>query len=131
MFGGTDLDKQLDKMIQEKIDQGFDETAILNNLTGGRPFEEVVGSGIDISRLQFDPKVMEEFAKQMKKMEEQVPQDELDKFKEEMIRETQNQTFEDLKEKAYGEDVDSDMEDFLASKEEARKKSESIFSKKK
>lgn len=131
MFGGTDLDKQLDKMIQEKIDQGFDETAILNNLTGGRPFEEVVGSGIDISRLQFDPKVMEEFAKQMKKMEEQVPQDELDKFKEEMIRETQNQTFEDLKEKAYGEDVESDMEDFLASKEEARKKSESIFSKKK
>ena len=39
LFGGSELDKHLDKLIQVKVAQGLDESAILDELTGGKPFD--------------------------------------------------------------------------------------------
>ena len=46
-FSGTSLDKQLDKMIEEKMGQGFDEAQILEDLVknfGGKQFEQKMES---------------------------------------------------------------------------------------
>ena len=66
---------------------------------------------------------MQNFNNVMLKMEAKVPEEELEKMKSEL--------FQGIKEKTYDEDVESDMEEFLSSKDEVRKTSESIFSKKK
>ena len=64
----------------------------------------------------------------MKAMEKNVSQEELEKFQKELFQE---QVLEQVKEKRYDEEVESDMEEFLSSKEEIRKTSQNIFSKKK
>ena len=61
-------------------------------------------------------------------MEKNVSQEELEKFQKELFQE---QVLEQVKEKRYDEEVESDMEEFLSSKEEIRKTSQNIFSKKK
>jgi hypothetical protein len=83
----------------------------------------VVGKGMDLSKLKIDPAVMENFSKVMNQMQAKVPEEEMEKMRQEIL--------EGIKETTYDEDVESDMEEFLSSKDEIRKTSESIFSKKK
>lgn len=56
-------------------------------------------------------------------MEKNIPADELEKHKIDLLS--------SVKETAYDEDVESDMEEFISNKDEIKRTSESIFSKKK
>lgn len=60
LFGGTAVDKQLDALIQQKKDQGLSEADILNDLVGGRDFDEVFSASkeFDPSTLNIDAKVL-------------------------------------------------------------------------
>jgi hypothetical protein len=64
----------------------------------------------------------------MQKMEKNISEEDLEQFQKEMFPE---QVLDQIKEKKYDEEVESDMEEFLSSKEEMRKTSQNIFSKKK